>query len=44
MRVLMFASMGVTRNNDSNYVKRTRPEIVVNEHCHNALLLRRDCC
>ena len=33
---------GVTLNNDFNYVKRTRPEIVVNEHCDNDKLLRRD--
>ena len=30
-----FRFNGVTLNNDSNYVKRTRPEVVVNEHCHN---------
>ena len=30
---------GVTLNNDFNYVKRTRPEIVVNEHCDNDKLL-----
>ena len=33
---------GVALNNDFNYVKRTRPELVVNEHCDNDTLLRRD--
>jgi hypothetical protein len=33
---------GVTLNRDSNYINRTRPEIVVNEHCDNDILLRHD--